>query len=62
MPFKLADLVLIDLPLDEVKDIFSGIAQWIKKDAVLLYFSALPEIAARLGWNSCCLKMFILWH
>ena len=44
---QLADLVLVDLPLDEVKDIFSRIAQWIKKDAVLLYFSALPEIAAR---------------
>jgi prephenate dehydrogenase len=45
---QLADLVLIDLPLDEVKNIFSSIAQWIKKDAVLLYFSALPEIVA--GW------------
>ena len=45
---KLADLVLIDLPLDEVKDIFTRIAQWIKKDAVLLYFSALPEKTA--GW------------
>ncbi len=45
---KLADLVLIDLPLDEVKGIFTRIAQWIKKDAVLLYFSALPEKTA--GW------------
>ena len=45
---KIADLVLIDLPLDEVKDIFTRIAQWIKKDAVLLYFSALPEKTA--GW------------
>ncbi len=43
-----ADLVLVDLPLDEVKDIFARIAQWIKKDAVLLYFSALPAIAS--GW------------
>jgi prephenate dehydrogenase len=45
---QLADVVLVDLPLDEVKDIFSRIARWIKKDAVLLYFSALPEIVA--GW------------
>ena len=45
---KLADLVLMDLPLDEVKDIFTRIAQWIKKDAVLMYFSALPEKTA--GW------------
>jgi len=45
---KLADLILIDLPLDEVKDIFSRIAPWIKKDAVLLYFSALPAETA--GW------------
>jgi prephenate dehydrogenase len=45
---QVADLVLVDLPLDEVKDIFSKIAQWIKKDAVLLYFSALPGIAS--GW------------
>ena len=45
---KSANLVLIDLPLDEVKDIFTRIARWIKKDAVLLYFSALPEKTA--GW------------
>jgi len=38
----------MDLPLDEVKDIFTRIAQWIKKDAVLMYFSALPEKTA--GW------------
>jgi prephenate dehydrogenase len=45
---KSADLVLIDLPIDEVTDIFTRISQCIKTDAVLLYFSALPEKAA--GW------------
>ncbi len=43
---KLADLVLIDLPMDEVKDLFTSISAWIKKDAVLIYFSALPSKAA----------------
>jgi prephenate dehydrogenase len=43
---KLADLVLIDLPLDEVKDLFTKVASWIKKDAVLIYFSALPSKVA----------------
>jgi len=45
---KLADLIVIDLPLDEVKDMFTRFAQWIKKDAVLLYFSGLPEKV--FGW------------
>ncbi len=43
---KMADLVLVDLPLDEVQDLFTNIFTWIKKDAVLIYFSALPSKVA----------------
>lgn len=45
---KFADLVLIDLPFDEVKGVLTRIAQWMKKDAVVLYFSGLPAKIA--GW------------
>ena len=45
---KFADLVLIDLPFDQVKGVLARIAQWMKKDAVVLYFSGLPaKIAGR---------------
>jgi prephenate dehydrogenase len=54
---KSADLVLIDLPLDEVKDVFTQFVKWARKDAVILYFSASPEKAA--SWANQILPEFV---
>jgi prephenate dehydrogenase len=54
---KFADLILIDLPLDEVEDSFIQFAKWVKKDAVILYFSASPEKVA--SWANQILPEFV---
>ena len=46
---RTADLLMLTQPLDEVRDTFSKINKWIKKDVVVLYFSCLPAEAASLS-------------
>lgn len=41
-----ADFLVLNQPLNEVRDTFGKIKKWIKKDAVILYFSCLPAAAA----------------
>jgi prephenate dehydrogenase len=43
---QFADMLLIDLPLDEVQETFKQLRNWINKDALILYFSSSPERAA----------------
>lgn len=45
---RTADLLMLTQPLGEVSETFDKIKKWIKKDAVLLYFSCLPAAAAAL--------------
>ncbi len=45
---KTADLLMLTQPLGEVRDTLGKIKKWIKKDAVILYFSCLPAAAALL--------------
>ena len=46
---RTADLLMLTQPLDEVRDTFGKINKWIKKDAVILYFSCLPADVALLA-------------
>jgi prephenate dehydrogenase len=43
---KFADLLLLTLPLDEIRETFRLLKKWIKKDAVIFYFSWMPATAA----------------
>ncbi len=46
---RTADLLMLTQPLDEVRATFGKINKWIKKDAVILYFSCLPADVALLA-------------
>lgn len=46
---RTADLLMLTQPLDEVQETFGKINKWIKKDAVIIYFSCLPAAVALLA-------------